>query len=575
MNYYRSHIEEIFYLNGVAPLPPVEGTCYMFYPEVDRLVIVYHLRNTSDVRVPMRLRWFSVPVSAASSKVETGRFVVECRQKVHAGYRVFAVIAAEEKGIKFQCQGGKILSSRIERDIPPHGEVAVSFTVDIDINRPPEKRRRLTGKAVGQALVRAVSETEAAYARLPALPVEFRRFEPLVLKAVGALRTLRYMDRDHTGRNVPTCHAGKCGLAATWFWDSGFSLLGLGLAGDAGTAYGMIRILTDGIQADGMPPVHYAARKYQYLYQQPILAWGTAHLAQLCPNTVPLRRIYPALTRYVRHWLRDCDKNHNGLAEYPPGGTCWDDSLRWQDRFPIAFRPGERWPRKSWGRMRSELFESVDTNTHLYLECRALGWMAAQLGRRAEARAWTDAAAVLKRLIQRHLFNPAAGVYQDRCITDGRFTEMVTPACFMPIYAGITPPALARRLCRKYLLNPERFYTTFPFPSLDRSHPAFRSGGFLCATPNFPGSLTQQAYWIGRSWPHVCYWMVGALYRSGLRREADQAAVDVLDAINRSEAIYECYDSLTGFGNGHPECMWSCAAVIALAGQYYKQEPIP
>jgi len=30
----------------------------------------------------------------------------------------------------------------------------------------------------------------------------------------------------------------------------------------------------------------------------------------------------------------------------------------------------------------------------------------------------------------------------------------------------------------------------------------------------------------------------------------------------------------TGFGNGHPECMWSCAAVIALAGQYYKRGPV-
>ena len=43
--------------------------------------------------------------------------------------------------------------------------------------------------------------------------------------------------------------------------------------------------------------------------------------------------------------------------------------------------------------------------------------------------------------------------------------------------------------------------------------------------------------------------------------------------MSRSEAIHECYDSLTGYGNGHPEFMWSSAAVIALASEYYKKEP--
>ena len=103
-------------------------------------------------------------------------------------------------------------------------------------------------------------------------------------------------------------------------------------------------------------------------------------------------------------------------------------------------------------------------------------------------------------------------------------------------------------------------------------HPAFRSGGYLHSPPGHPGSLVQHAYWIGRTWPHISFWLVEAIHKSGLAKEADEAAGRILDAIGKSEAIYECYDSLTGYGNGHPEYTWTSAAVLALAFQRYKTD---
>jgi hypothetical protein len=44
--------------------------------------------------------------------------------------------------------------------------------------------------------------------------------------------------------------------------------------------------------------------------------------------------------------------------------------------------------------------------------------------------------------------------------------------------------------------------------------------------------------------------------------------------VSRSEGIHECYDSLTGFGNGHPEFLWSTAAVLALAYRHYRRPPV-
>jgi hypothetical protein len=170
--------------------------------------------------------------------------------------------------------------------------------------------------------------------------------------------------------------------------------------------------------------------------------------------------------------------------------------------------------------------------------------------------------------VNAHLYDDEAGVYMDRCV-DGRFTGMLTPASFMPLYAGFCPHTRAQRLCRDYLLNPDRFYTTMPFPTLDRSHVAFRSGGYQSTHSDHPGALVNQAYWIGRSWPHVSFWMVGAIHRSGLPVEARTAAGRILDAMTRNEGINECYDALTGDGVGHPEYNWSQAAALALAFELY------
>ncbi len=83
-----------------------------------------------------------------------------------------------------------------------------------------------------------------------------------------------------------------------------------------------------------------------------------------------------------------------------------------------------------------------------------------------------------------------------------------------------------------------------------------------------------RAYWRGRTWIHGNYWMLGAMWQAGLHREADRLALVTLDAVGRNEAICECYDSLTGYPNGHNEFMWSSAAVLALAYRHYRNPPV-
>ncbi len=573
INYYRSHIEEHFCANGITPLPPIQGTCVMFYPETDRLAVSYTLVNNSSTDVSLRLRWKAVPETGIDRSFQTKEngFAVRVRQKVEVEYDSYAALSSSEPDLRFSVQDDAIVSDWVDRTVPAGGDTRFDFAIDFGFK--PSTPQAIPANT-GAQLRATVADAERAYASLPPLPEGFQGFEQLVLKAAGTLRTLRYMDIDPAGEPVWSIHAGKCGIACTYFWDSAFTLLGLGLLGDTDTAHGVSKLLLDGVKEDGTPPLYYILRQHRYEHQMPIYAWGVGHLLGLRPDDDFLADAYQPLSRYVNHWVRDCDSDQSGLVEYPDGGTCLDDSLRWQDRFPISFSPGEKWFEKDWGETHPGQFKSPDTNTHLYLECRTLAAMARRLGKESEAEVWNMRADRLGKLIHSELFNPKSGVYEDRSAKDGRFVGMVTAGSFLPLYAGITPPEIARDICRRYLLDPEHFYTTMPFASVDRAHPSFRSGGGLFVPPEHPGALVQQSYWKGRAWPHVSFWLVGALYRSGLEAEADEAARAILDAISRSEAIHECYDSLTGFGNGHPEFAWSSAAVLALAYGLYKHDPV-
>ena len=84
----------------------------------------------------------------------------------------------------------------------------------------------------------------------------------------------------------------------------------------------------------------------------------------------------------------------------------------------------------------------------------------------------------------------------------------------------------------------------------------------------------QQAYWQGRTWLNYNYFIVGALQQAGLSEEADQAVVKILDAVNRSESIYECYDPLSGTGTGHAEFPWAAASVLAMLYGLYRMGPL-
>ncbi len=576
MNYYRSHVVEYFCLNGIEPMPPVEGDCVLWFAAADVLCMRYRLWNKSAADVPVRLAWLTEGERGDGSQAEImdrgWRFTV--RQHVGpVAYGSRCELMAGEDDLVFAADGAKIASAPVTRVLPAGGAITLSFAVRFAFNDEafPDWPAGLWSD---DSLAQAIAAAEQAYAAIPGLAPERRLHGDLVLKAAGTLRSLRYLDRDPERKPTMTIHAGKTGCAATWFWDSAVTLPALGLMQEREAGDGVLRLLTEGIDATGQPAVTYENQIYgRYGYQMPILAWGAGHYLAQTGDAELLRELYDPLARYVRHWL-DNFRTQWGLVIHPAGCSCLDDALRWHSGFPLNGRPGQSWFDQDWGRMSPTAFVAPDINAFLVLECRTLATMAGQLGKHEDASAWLVLADELAAAINQWLIEPQTRTYQDRHIETGAFNGMVNLASFIPVYAGIAPPEVAGHLCEDYLLSPDHFLTDLPFPVIDRAHPTFRHGGFLHAPSTHPGSLVQQSYWRGRTWIHGDTWYLGALWQSGFRREADELADRILTAVGRSEGINECYDSLTGFGNGHPEFMWSSAAVIMIACGFHTGDPV-
>lgn len=568
-NYFRSHIEEIFVPNGEMPLPPLEGICLMFFGPRDCLNIRYILRNPSQTPLQLELTWHSRPHTSAKLLEQKTGFAVEVLTKVEFEVPVRAEVDsplpfhASDEGFRSAPQNLILEGGKTE-----FFDFRVRF---LNLTETPE----CPNVALDEAWETSLVLLENRLSALPPLDAQFSQFRAMALNAAGNFYSNTCIDPDSHGKLTQTIRGMKTGVDATWFWDTPIYAMGLLLIGDLDTARGAFRLLADGIDEKGHPPSTFVNNFYlRPYYQQPNLAWGINLFNTQASDSSLTHHVFPALERYVLHWLRDNDANDNGLVEYPRGSLCWDDALRWNEHFPCTYSEDRNWATENFGEMRQDLFENPDTNSFLYLECRSLANMARHLDLADRAKEWDLRAEKLAQAINELLFDHELGVYQERSIVTGEFTGMITPACFMPIFAGIPTPVDPAEMCRQWLLSPEHFLTPMPFATLDRSHPFFRSGGHLFEPPSHPGAHIHRAYWHGRSWPNINYWILGALWRCGLHSEADAIAETILRAMSRHESLNECYDSLTGEPNGHAECTHGPAGALALLYRLYRLGPL-
>lgn len=210
--------------------------------------------------------------------------------------------------------------------------------------------------------------------------------------------------------------------------------------------------------------------------------------------------------------------------------------------------------------------EDVGLNSLYVTDCEALAEIAGILGHAREAAELRERAQHYGKKLQ-ELWAAERGIYLNRRLDTGEWSERHSPTSFYPLLAANPTPEQAEILVRRHLLNPEEYDGTWIIPAAPRNDPAFG----------------EQLYMRGRIWPPLNF-----LVYLGLKRYGFDAARKVL--VEKSEALlvknwrerrvvpenFSAIDGTGGVGaHTHPLLTWGgLLAFIAMIEDGQVESPL-
>jgi glycogen debranching enzyme len=143
------------------------------------------------------------------------------------------------------------------------------------------------------------------------------------------------------------------------------------------------------------------------------------------------------------------------------------------------------------------------------------------------------------------------GLFFDQAQPSGERIEVSTWASLAPLALPDLPEEIGRRMVEEHLLDPERYWTPVPPPSVSRQEPSFE--------PHDWKTLTGRRYWRGPTWVNSAWMLWIGLLRLGYTKQAGQMASAICGAYE-AEGSREFYDPFTGEGLGAEQFGWSTLA---------------
>jgi putative isomerase len=350
------------------------------------------------------------------------------------------------------------------------------------------------------------------------------------------------------------------GFHGVWSWDSWKHARALAnfvpeLAKD------QLRVMFDYQDRYGMvPDVIYAdsAENNWRDTKPPLSAWAVWSIYERTSDGQFLEEMYPQLWRYHEWWYANRDHDVNGLCEY--GST---DGTRvaagWESGMDNAVRFDEAAMLQNNERAWSLSQESVDLNSYLYAEKLYLASMADELARVRDAALLRAAAEDLRDLIQSTMFDEETGYFYDVDIETKQPLLVQGPEGWIPLWAGVATEAQARQVVR-VLMDPNKFATHVPFPTLAADHEKFDP---------------RDGYWRGSVWLDQAYFAVKGLERYGYVREANEMRARLFEGpqgLLEDAPIHENYHPLTGEPLNAPHFSWSAAHLLLLLEPPWRPE---
>lgn len=312
-----------------------------------------------------------------------------------------------------------------------------------------------------------------------------------------------------------------------------------------------IRAIFDYQLADGMVPdcIHVDTKNNNLRdTKPPLCAWAVNEVYKQTHDTAFVCEMYPKLEAYYKWWFAKRDHDHNGICEF---GSC-DGTLEaaaWESGMDNAIRFDGCVMLKNGDNAWSLNQESIDLNSYLVNEYRCLQKLAVVAGRQF---LMSD----MSNKVGKYFFDSKIGFFCDRRIGTKNFIEQ--PGCegYVPLWTGIASKDQFHKVL-KLLVNPNKFSTYIPFPTVAADNPKFNPKG----------------YWRGPIWLDQTYFAISGLRRYGENSLADKYTDQVfvrLKGLTGNAPIYENYDTHTGIGVAEQsnQFSWSAAHLLMLYREY-------
>lgn len=343
---------------------------------------------------------------------------------------------------------------------------------------------------------------------------------------------------------------GKCVIPAfgpykgLWNWDSAFHARTLSLM-DGELAYNQIHAFFDIQKEDGMFPDALWAWEpitvFDRITKPPVMTWAFAETYKRCPKQEELKNAYEKFIANERFWTEK--RMQDGLFHY----DCCDRNEEW-----------EKYAKYESGWDTSPRFDEacanlwcVDLNCFMVMTYRALAFIAERLRKTMEAEEWLEKADALSNAILQRLWDDEKKCFYDYDYVRKEFSDVLSPASFMPLYIGIATQEQAKYMA-SYAADSTLEYPGMP--TVSYADKAYASSD----------------YWRGPTWLNVAYYACVGLKNYGytdLFRDISERILTWCD--DEKTGVYEYYDSKTGKGCGAKNFSWSACFIIEFIKEIY------
>jgi len=298
-----------------------------------------------------------------------------------------------------------------------------------------------------------------------------------------------------------------------WLWDSVFHAVGWSYL-DTSVAEDAILALLSAQKPDGFISHEISPHFCSKITQPPVIAWGIKKLYGRTGNKDFLRRTVKPVADFLTWIMKHRDDNANGLPA-------------WKVTSDVNCRSDESGMDNSPRFDGAEAMDALDFSAYLANDCRCLSALYDILEQKEDADFWQSKYENLCKAINDLLWCPEDGLYYDRKM-NGSFEKTVSVACFLPLFAGVPDKEQAETLL-KTLLNPDRFWSPLPLPSVALDD-------LRC---NFD-------MWRGGVWININYLIAEGLREYGFADIAEELIQKTLAGIQkwqrRAGGLYEFYD---------------------------------